>query len=62
VNAHEADRIASELDLRLEFKQALLEVLNPLVRLEILLTYLNEMADAEEKWRAILQGITNIQS
>ncbi len=36
-----ADRIASELQMELAWKQALLELLNPADRLEKLLAYLN---------------------
>ena len=39
-----ADRIASELRMELASKQALLELLNPLERLEKLLAYLNALS------------------
>jgi ATP-dependent Lon protease len=54
-----ADRIASGLRMKLEFKQALLEVLDPSVRLKIIVAYLNEMAVSEEKWQTMLRRVTD---
>jgi len=56
-----ADRTAGKLRMRLEFKQDLLEIFNPAVRLEILLAYFNEMTEAEEKWKSLLQRVVNTQ-
>jgi ATP-dependent Lon protease len=56
-----ADRIASELRMKLEFKQALLEVLEPRHRLEIIVAYFNQKTEAEEKWKTLLKRVANMQ-